>query len=81
VAIENPNAMALKAKEIAAEFGAEAVIIISLHPTADGDGWLAHHAAYMETGCGLDWGTVSQVVRDAGTEMDAEPAIDMPPPS
>jgi len=81
VAGENPNTMAMRAREIAAEFGAEAVVIVSLHPTADGQGWLAHHAAYMETDCGLDWEVVQEVVREAGDAMEVEPAIDLPQPS
>lgn len=78
---ERPNTLSLKAKEIAEQFDAEAVVIISLHPTADGRGWTAHHVAYMDTGCGLDWKTVQQVVKDAGDDMENEPAIDLPEPS
>ena len=76
-----PNAISLKAKELAAELGADAVVVVTLRPTEDGGGWVAHHAAYMDGGSGLDWETVSRAVRDAGEEMDGEPVIELPEPS
>ena len=79
--IDTLNAISLKAKEIAEEFGADAVAIIIMRPTLDGTGWMVSHAAYMEADRGLDWETVQQVVHDAGDDMASEHAIDMPQPS
>jgi len=76
-----PDPISLKAREIAREFGAEAVIIISLHPTEDGKGWNAHHSAYMEKECGMGWETVVRVVRDTADSIETDDPIEMPEPS
>jgi len=78
---QQPDALSLKAREVAREFGAEAVVVISLHPTEDGTGWTAHHSAYMEKECGLDWAVITQVVRDSADSIETDEPIELPEPS
>ena len=75
------GAISIKAREIAREFGAEAVVIVSLRPTEDGKGWNAHHSAYLEKDCGMNWETIAQAVHDTADSIETDEPIEMPEPS
>lgn len=79
--VDHPNHLALKAREIARESGAEAIVIISLHPAGDGKGWTANHAAYLEKWGDLDWVALASVVRDAADSIEIDKPIEVPEPS
>ena len=79
--VDHPNHLALKAREIARESGAEAVVIISMHPTEDGSGWTARHSAYMEKECGLEWDVIARVTRDSADSIETDEPIEVPEPS
>jgi hypothetical protein len=76
-----PDPISIKAREIAREFGAEAVVIVSLRPTEDGKGWNAHHSAYLEKDCGMNWETIAQAVHDTADSIETDEPIEMPEPS
>lgn len=77
----NPSKLSERAKEIALEMGAEAVVVIMLVPNKSGDGWDAEHSGYIQRDTGLDWGLVGKVVADASEDIVTETVIADPEPS
>ena len=77
----SPSALSEKAKEIALDMGAEAVIIIALVPNAAGDGWDAEHSGYLQKETGLSWAVVAQAIADASEDVVTETVIEEQEPS
>jgi len=75
------SALSARAKELALNMGAEAVVLVALFPNEEGDGWDAEHSAFLQKCHGLDWEIVTKVVVDAAKDMVTEPVIEESEPS
>ena len=76
-----PSPLSVKAKELALDLGAEAVVILVLRPNESGDGWNSEQSAYLQTETGLDWEILSQALSDASEDCITQPVIQDEKPS
>ena len=76
-----PDSLALRAKALAEELGAEGIVIVTMLPNEDGTGWIAHNAAFMNSDHGLEWELMATSTYHAAEDLLKVEPIEVDRPS
>jgi hypothetical protein len=70
-----------RAKLLALELGADAVVIVAIMPDEKAKSWYASNAAFLDPEYGLTWEAVATAVEKTAEGILTEPSIEEDPPS
>lgn len=66
----------MRVRALAAEYGADAAVLVLVVPTDDGEHAVAHHAAFVNEY--IEWEDLARLARQSFDELVTEPVYEVP---